>query len=257
MSSMGPNRADGVRAIAVLAAALLQFVVGAIGGSGLAGESVGDVARSYPNPLLPAGTAFMIWNLIYLSVLALAVWQLLPGQRGEAVHRRTGWWIVVAGVLNAAWVGLFSSGQIVASQIVIVVLLLVLAMVWRRAASVHYTGTWSRLLLWAPLSLYTGWVTVATAVGALTTVAAVSSESAGFTVAIGTLMLVGAVVLTVVARGVAVLAFAGAAVWALVWIAAQADTSVAAVAVVIALLVTVWLGVRLFRAPDRSRVAFG
>ncbi|GAA2320744.1 hypothetical protein GCM10009853_093700 [Glycomyces scopariae] len=248
------SRGDLARATAVTVAALLQTVAGALGGSGALGEPVGDVARSYPNPLLPAGGAFMIWNLIYLAVLALAVWQLLPSQRGEALHRRTGWWIAIAGVLNAVWVVLFSADQVTAAQIVIVLLLISLATAWHRAAAAPAPGRADRWLLWAPLTLYTGWVAVATVVGALTTVAAATGDGTGNAVAVIALGVTAIVLIAVVAKAKGVTMFAAAAVWALAWIAASADSPVAVFASLAAALIAVALLVRLLRAEDRAVV---
>jgi hypothetical protein len=259
---MSQSRTDDlVRAVAVLASALLQFAAGAVGGIGvLTGESVGEVARSYPNPLLPGGTAFMIWNLIYVAMLVYAVWQLLPSQRGEAVHRRTGWLIAIAGVLNAAWVLLFTAEQVAASQIVIVLLLGTLAVAWSRStdeAADAADRRSRRWLLWGPLALYTGWVAVATVVGALTTLAAVSDDGAGTAVAVVALAVTAVAAAWVVAKGVAVAAFAAAAVWALVWIAVSAEPAVTVAAVVAAVLIAAALALRIARSHDRSRAAFG
>ena len=258
MNISRPQRTDIVRAVAVLVAALTQFAAGAVGGSGVADESVGDAARSYANPILPAGTAFLIWNVIYLAFLAYAVWQLLPSQRGRTIHRRTGWWLVAVGVLNAGWVGLFVSRQVWVSQIVIVALLAMLTVAWRRATSVpRTTRRPTQLLLWAPLTLYTGWVLAATAVGALTTVAALGDDGAGTVTGAVALVLVGVVSVIVVLQAVAVVGFVISMVWALAWIAAESDDGVAVTSMVVALLVVLVLAVRLLRARDRSRAAFG
>lgn len=252
---------DLVRALAVLGAALLQIAAGAVGGSGaFGGVSVGEVARSYPNPILPGGTAFMIWNLIYLAVLALAVWQLLPGQRGRAVHRRTGWLIAIAGVLNAVWVLLFSAERVVAAQIVIVLLLGTLAVTWSRAVAEDGDRSQDRLrrwLLWGPIALYTGWVAVAAAVGALTTLAAVTSDEVGTAAGVVALAVTAVALVLVAATAVALAGFALSALWALVWIAVSAEPTLALVAAVSALLIAGMLLIRLVKAGDRTRVAFG
>ncbi|GAA1691628.1 hypothetical protein GCM10009830_44230 [Glycomyces endophyticus] len=251
------SRNDLARATAVLAAAVLQTVAGALGGSGALGEPVGDVARSYPNPLLPAGGAFMIWNLIYLAVLALAVWQLLPSQRGEPLHRRTGWWIAAVGVLNAVWVVLFSADQVAAAQIVIVLLLVALAAAWRNAAAEPASGRAARWLFWGPLTLYTGWVAVATVVGALTTAAAATGDGAGTVAAVIALGATAIVLIAVVAKAKGVTMFAAAAIWALAWIAASAETPVAVFASLSAALVAVALLVRLLQARGRADAVLG
>src|SRR5215217_5415909 len=103
--------------VAVLA--VVQLVVAGLGGSGAAGESVGDVARSYPSPVLPAGWTFAIWGPIYLAFLGYAVYQLLPAQRTRDVHRATGWWLAVSAVLNMAWILAFSARYVVLAEVLI------------------------------------------------------------------------------------------------------------------------------------------
>ncbi len=63
---------DLTRGIVVAVLAVVQLVVAGLGGSGAARESVGEVARSYPTPVLPANWTFAIWGPIYVAFLAYA-----------------------------------------------------------------------------------------------------------------------------------------------------------------------------------------
>ena len=237
---------SGLRAGAVLGAAVLQVLAGVVGGAGLWGEAVGDVANSYPTLLLPAGAAFTIWSLIYVAFFALAVRQALPGQRGRDVHRRTGWWLVGAGVLNATWVLLFTQRVVVGAQVVIVALLVCLgvAAVRLRAPA---EGWGDRLLLHLPVAVYLGWVAVAAVAGGATTTAAYGAAPTSGA-AIAALLLTGAAAAVAVLRLPAVVGFAAAVCWALVWIAAGVDvTSVRVAALVAVGAVAVTAAVRLWR----------
>src|SRR4051812_49882132 len=95
---------DLSRAVTVVVLAVVQLLVAGLGGSGAVGEPVGAVARSFRTPVLPADWTFAIWAPIYLAFLGYAVYQALPGQRGRAVHRATGWWLVASTVLNGGGV---------------------------------------------------------------------------------------------------------------------------------------------------------
>ncbi|MEV0646213.1 hypothetical protein AB0I28_13210 [Phytomonospora sp. NPDC050363] len=240
MATRSTGTADLARALAVAAAALLQAVFGGLGGSGALGTSVGEVANAHPQPLLPGGGAFMIWNVIYLAVLALAGWQLLPGRRSRAAHRRTGWWLAAAGVLNAAWIIVFSRSWIALSEVVIVVLLLVLVMAWRALASTGPAESrLDRLLLYGTVSIYTGWVAVASVVGALTTIADLRDTVPGDGLAWAALIVTAALIALGLAFGRGVLGFALAVVWALGWIAAATEGSLMIAVIVLAGLTVV------------------
>ncbi|MFC4852074.1 tryptophan-rich sensory protein [Actinophytocola glycyrrhizae] len=250
----GPG--DGWRAAAVVVAAGLQVGAGAVGGAGLWGEAVGEVARSYPTLLLPPGAAFAIWSLIYVAFAALAVRQALPGQRSRTVHRRSGWWLVVAGVLNATWVLLFAQRFVVPAQVVIVALLACLAVAAVRLRA-PADGWADRLLLHLPVAVYLGWVAVAAVAGGATTTAAYGAAPTA-PAAITALLFTGAAAAVAVARLPAVAGFAASVCWALGWIASGASVPsvrVAAIAAVLAVVVAV--AVRLRRGPDPADVAWG
>ncbi|GAB3569678.1 hypothetical protein GCM10027445_21830 [Amycolatopsis endophytica] len=240
---------DGPRAGAVLVTAALQFVAGTAGGAGLTGEPVGDVANSHPTLLLPAGTAFTIWSLIYAVLLVTAVWQALPAQRHRDVHRRTGWWLAVSGVLNAAWIVVFTQHWIVVSEVVIVALLACLLTAFAKLGPAR--GWADRLLLHIPLGLYAGWVTAATVAGAATTGAALGirpPDTVAVVLAGAATLATAAVTVWVVSRWRAVAGYALAVAWALTWIAvATPATAVVATALTGVALVVVAAGLRLAR----------
>ncbi|ALG12930.1 tryptophan-rich sensory protein [Kibdelosporangium phytohabitans] len=254
---------DTARAGALILVAVLQIAAGVVGGAGLWGESVGVVANSYPTLLLPGGTAFTIWSLIYAGFCALAVRQALPGQRSRDVHRRTGWWLVAAGLLNASWVLLFTHRLILLSQMVIVVLL---ACLLGAALRLQPANGWAdRLLLHIPVMVYLGWVAVATVAGAATTAASLGAAP-GVAVAIVVILLTGVLAALAVLRLPAVVGFAAAVCWALAWIAVNTTTpgvlvaSVLAIAIVagtVAFTVSATVAVRIERRPDRSLIAWG
>lgn len=261
VSKRPPPGRDLARAVAVLVAALLQAVAGVVGGSGVWGEPVGEVADDYPTPLLPGSAAFSIWLLIYVSMLALAVRQLLSSQPGRLVHRRTGWWLAAAGVLNAAWVVVFTQQWIALSQVVLVALLICLAVPFARLAALPAQGLADRLLLHGPVALYLGWMSVATVLGAATTGAALGIDSSGGlgeVLAIVALLGTAGIVLWVLSRATATLPFAAAVGWALVWVAvATWSAPVAGTALVAAVIVVAGAFVRVITAVRPARAAWG
>ena len=135
---------DLTRGFVVAVLAVLQLVIAGLGGSGVAGESVGDVARSYPTPVLPASWTFAIWGPIYLAFLGYAAYQLLPAQRGRPVHRATGWWLAASAVLNAGWILAFSARDVLLAELLILALLAVLARVFGRLSRERASGTLER-----------------------------------------------------------------------------------------------------------------
>lgn len=239
---------DTWRSGALVCAAVLQVLAAAVWG-----KSVGGVANSYPTLLLPAGAAFSIWSLIYVGFAAMAVRQ--ASQRGRDVHRRTGWWLVAAGVLNAAWVPVFTNRWILLAQVVIVALLVCLVSAALRLQPADGWG--DRLLLHIPVTVYLGWVVVATVAGAATTAAAFGAAP-GVTAAIVSLALTGVAAALAVLRLPAVVGFAAAVCWALTWIAANTPTMWVRVTALIAIAVVgLSVVVRIDHKSNRGSIAWG
>ncbi|GAA3861856.1 tryptophan-rich sensory protein [Leifsonia kafniensis] len=168
-----PQTSDRVRQATVFILALLA-IAGAMIGSGAVGgtpiqDAAGGALAADATLIAPAGPAFSIWSVIYLGLLAYAVWQLFPSQATRAVHRRVGYLIALSLLLNAAWIGTVQLGQLGLSVVVIVALLVVLGLTFAvlqrtpRGAVTTAAGVWEAIVLDGTIGLYLGWVTIATA----------------------------------------------------------------------------------------------
>ncbi len=139
------------------------LVVNGMAGAGsLSGESIGLLANRYASYLLPAGYVFGIWSLIYLTLVVFVGDQLLPGRRDAPVVERVGWGWVINGVLNVAWVVLFSFGLFGAALGVMVLLLVDLVVLHVRITEGPEPLGWrDRLVVRWPFDLYLAWISVA------------------------------------------------------------------------------------------------
>src|ERR1700712_3333628 len=121
---------DTVRQIVVAVSAVLALI-GSFIGSGAAGgtpiqDAAGGALSATATPIAPAGSAFSIWSVVYLGLLAYAVWQALPAPKTSARQRVLGYWIAASLLLNAAWILSVQFDQLGLSVPVIVALLVVL-----------------------------------------------------------------------------------------------------------------------------------
>ncbi|MCO1656571.1 tryptophan-rich sensory protein [Pseudonocardia humida] len=252
---------DTVRSAVVALLAVAQIVVSGVGGIGGVGDSVGDVARDYPTPLLAAGWAFAIWGPIYLGFLAYAVYQLLPAQRRRAVHRETGWWLAASAVLNMGWILSFGARWLPLAEVMLVGLLAVLAVVFGRLSRTPASGVVERIVLRGTVALYTGWVSLATVLGTAATGvwAGLPGDGALATVA-GVVVLVAtaAIVGWVLISGTAVVGYAAAVVWGLAGIALNDRPGAVAAAAVLAIVVALAATARrVSTAGNPKRAAWG
>ena len=160
-------RGDLARQITVAASAALA-VIGAFVGSGAAGgtpiqDASGGALAADATLLAPGGGAFSIWSVIYVGLVAYAVWQFLPAQRTEERQRRVGYLVAASLVLNAAWILAIQFDQLALSVPVIVALLVVLIMAFRVCLATRAAGLVEIVLTDGTIGLYLGWVCVATA----------------------------------------------------------------------------------------------
>ena len=137
-----------------------------------------EISDKYHTLITPAGYAFAIWGVIFLGLLAFAIYQALPSQRTNPRFRATGWLVVLNTLCNAIWSPLFNNQHIGIALIVILVMLFSLAVIEQRLlmrsdvpvvapdldatlpeSPASPTETW---LARIPFSIYFGWLTVAT-----------------------------------------------------------------------------------------------
>ncbi|WP_208561004.1 TspO/MBR family protein [Marinilactibacillus kalidii] len=124
---------------------------------------VGSTADSQQALIQPAGFAFSIWGLIYLSVLIWIVRLFFIRQFDGTIYDKVKVWLLLNFALNGAWIIMFTGDLIGLSTLVIVGLLFTLVMIYRTISKIKY-NFFDRF----PFSIYFAWVTVATIVNICT-----------------------------------------------------------------------------------------
>lgn len=131
----------------------------------LGGNTTEELSDRFPVVVTPAGYAFSIWSLIYLGLIAFAIYQALPAYRDRDVVAAIRGPFLLSSLANIAWIFLWHYEQVTLSLVAMVTLLGSLLVIYRRVAA--RLGSLSSLESWTvrwPFSLYLGWITVATIV---------------------------------------------------------------------------------------------
>ena len=127
------------------------------------GLNTGKISDSFHVYFVPAGYVFAIWGIIYIGLIAYAIYQALPVQRENPRLQSTGWWVVLGGLANSIWIFLWHYEQFVGTLGAMLILLATLIAVYLHLGigqtKVTTGETWAVRI---PFSIYLGWITVAT-----------------------------------------------------------------------------------------------
>lgn len=128
-----------------------------------AGQTMGVVSAKYPTLLTPAGYAFSIWGLIFLSLAVYAVWQLLPVAQRLSLPDAVAKPLTLANIATGTWVILFANELILPSVGVMLLILGCLIAAYGRVRRRIFAEAAPRLV-GVPFSLYLGWISVASVI---------------------------------------------------------------------------------------------
>jgi hypothetical protein len=191
-SSTQPSGAlDILRQFGVIAATLFALIANGLANAlPLNGRNTGEISDSFNVLFVPAGYVFAIWLVIYIGMLAYTVYQALPSQRANPRLRASGWLFALGSLANGAWIFAWHYGLYPLSLAIMLVLLGSLIAIYLRLDIGR--ASFSRLETWTvsvPLSVYLGWITVATLANATAVLSFLGFQGAGLSPLAWTLVL--------------------------------------------------------------------
>lgn len=208
----------------------------------LAGRSTGEISDLFPVMITPAGFTFSVWGVIYLALTAFAIYQVLPAQRRSQDLEPLRWGFVATCVFNIGWLVVWHNLFIVASMVFMIALLATLIWMYGRARSRGAPrDAGHRWFVQVPVSLYLGWIGVASVVNARVLGYELGWTGGGMAeraATVAALALLTVLALWILARR-RDLAYAAVIIWAAygIFSASQGEASVAFAAASAALLV--------------------
>lgn len=216
---------DRIRQLVVTVSGVV-CVFGTLLGTGVIGtrvaESSGGTLAADATLIAPASTAFSIWSVIYLGLLAYVIWQWLPAHRRDDRLRATGYLGAASMVLNAAWLMVTQVGWLWVSVAVMIALLVTLGRLVDHLARRPATSTVERVAVDGTFGLYLGWVCVATCANIAATLVASGVPATGGPSEVATVVVIAVVVglAAFLARRLPAQYAVGVGItWGLVWVA--------------------------------------
>ncbi|MBO3700750.1 tryptophan-rich sensory protein [Roseivirga sp. E12] len=133
---------------------------------GINENSVGSLSAAYDNLFTPSSYAFSIWALIYIALFSNAIFQVRAAFKdiNTSFFKPLGPFLMIANLGNALWIWAWLTERTGLSVIIMVVILfsLMTAVVKLGIRSGDRSPGAIKRWVWWPVSLYFGWITVAT-----------------------------------------------------------------------------------------------
>ena len=128
----------------------------------LNGLNTGEISDRFDVLFVPAGYVFSIWGLIYIGLIAFAIFQALPAQRDNSRIEAITPAFIAASLGNIVWLFLWHYEKFTLTIFAMLVLLVSLIAIYQtlRQGKKPSKAEWWCLFL--PFSIYLGWVSVAT-----------------------------------------------------------------------------------------------
>ena len=124
-------------------------------------RSTGEISDAYPNLFAPAGPAFSIWSLIYLLLGGYVLYQFLKkDEKIENIFKKINPFFIATSLANISWIFAWHYDYIGLSVLIMATLLFLLIKIADILRMEQFTSL-EKLFVWAPFSIYFGWITVA------------------------------------------------------------------------------------------------
>jgi len=133
---------------------------------GINQNSVGSLSRAYDNLFTPSSYAFSIWGLIYLALISNSIFQIKAAFKSShtTFFKELGPFLIIANIGNALWIWAWLTERTGLSVLIMIAILLSLltAVLKLGIRSGDRSPEAIKRWVWWPISLYSGWITVAT-----------------------------------------------------------------------------------------------
>lgn len=133
----------------------------------LNGKTTQELSDNLPNLFVPAGITFSIWSIIYILWIVFALYQVRDFFKKNEVKmpflEQITFLFILSSVANSAWIFLWHYEYVGLSLLMMIALLVSLLLIYQRLDIGRSTVPMKeKLCVHVPMSVYLGWITVAT-----------------------------------------------------------------------------------------------
>ncbi len=147
-----------IAGVAYVAMVAVNFLANALP---INNRSTGQISDAYQNLFAPAGLTFSIWGLIYLLLGFYVLYQFInKDQKIERLFKKINPLFIATSLANIFWIFTWHYDYIGLSVLVMGILLFILIKI-ADIIRVEQFKSNEKFFIWAPFSIYFGWITVA------------------------------------------------------------------------------------------------
>ncbi len=133
----------------------------------LNGKTTQELSDNLPNLFVPAGITFSIWSVIYILWIVFAFYQVRDFFKKDEIKmpflEQITYLFILSSVANSAWIFLWHYEYVGLSLLMMIVLLVSLLLMYQRLnIGRSMVPMKEKLFVHVPMSVYLGWITVAT-----------------------------------------------------------------------------------------------
>ena len=133
----------------------------------IGGKNTAELSDNIPNLFVPAGITFTIWGIIYFLIILFAIYLAKDLFKKEKTTtsflEKISYFFILASIANIIWIFLWHYEQVLLSLLAMLVLFgSLLVMYLRLNIGKEEVSLKEKLFIHVPISIYIGWITVAT-----------------------------------------------------------------------------------------------
>ena len=191
----------------------------------IGGKNTGELSDNIPNLFVPTGLTFAIWGVIYILIIIFAIYLGRDLLKKENITNhfveKVSFFFIVASLANILWIFLWHYEQVLLSLLAMILLFVsLLAIYIRLNIGIEKVSIKDKLFVHVPISVYIGWITVATIANVTAVLVTIGWDGFGISEDIWTILVI--IVATIITILVLIkrkdYAYSGVIIWALLGI---------------------------------------
>ena len=191
----------------------------------IGGKNTAELSDNIPNLFVPAGITFSIWGVIYVLIILFAIYLAKDLFKKEKTTtpflEKISYFFILASIANIVWIFLWHYEQIILSLLAMLILFVSLLFMYLRLnIGIEKVSLKEKLFIHVPISVYIGWITVATIANITAVLVTIGWDGFGVSEEIWTMlvMIVAAIITILMLIKRKDCAYSAVIIWALIGI---------------------------------------